>query len=76
MDPASFVVNEEEKDQLIDEIEGELKECTEELGLPYIRPTIERASVSLIYSSLNLFIRKYILELQHVNESGVSFVYL
>ena len=74
--PAFFVEEECEKDQLIDEIEGELIECTAELDLPYIRPQIGSGCVSLMHASFALFLKKYVKEVQCACRSGVNFVYL
>lgn len=74
--PAFFVEEESEKDKLIDEIEGELIECTAELDLPYIRPQIGSGCVSLLHASFALFLKKYVKEVQRACRSGVNFVYL
>lgn len=74
--PAFFAEEECEKDQLVDEIEGELKECTANLDLPYIRPQIGSGCVSLLHASFTLFLKKYVKEVQRACQEGINFVYL
>lgn len=75
--PAFFAEDEDgTMDSLVDQIEPELKACTDGLGLPYIRPEVSRPNASLLMHSYTSFIRRYLNEVRRACRCGANYVYL
>ena len=78
--PEYFADTEDDKAQyhedLLNEIESDLRDCCEDLGLPYIRPALSPDSAHLLLNSFTGFIKAYVRELRATCRGGMNFVML
>lgn len=63
-------------DVILDRVEGDLRDYSARMDLPYIRPELSAVGKRLLAHSPAHFIKCYIVELQRTCRSGANFVYI
>lgn len=63
-------------DELLDEIESDLRSIAEVFGYTYVRPVLSDESAQVLRRSLTRFMRLYALALKRLERNGVNFVYV